>query len=139
MSVVRWKFTDVRTGVAYVFEINPNEGGSPTVSKQVATNVPMGPSRRAVFSEGRLSVTDMTFGGVIITQTHFEAMQQWALKRTLLQLDDDLGRTFQGVLSSFSPTRSRRAFNPWYHTYSATFGITAMRSASGAVLYGVLS
>lgn len=136
MAAVRWKLTDGQS--TYVFEINPNEGGTPTITKQISTNVPMGPNRRTVFSEGRLSITDMNFGGVILTQTQLEAMELWALKRTLLQLDDDLGRTFQGVLSSFSPTRSRRAFNPWYHTFTATFGITAMRNASGAVLYGVM-
>lgn len=139
MALVRWTFTDVRDAVVYTFEVNPNEGGTPSISKQLATNMPLGPGRRSVFSEGRLSVTDMQFGGVILTQTQLEAMEQWFLKRTLIQIDDDLGRTYQGALNSFSASRVRRAFNPWYHTYSASLDVTFMSNASGVVLYGLFA
>ena len=138
MSTVRWKFTDVRTGLSYDMEINPNDGGTPGFMKAVAVNNPIGPGRRAIFSEGRIQPDPMEFSGVILTQTQLENMQTWALKRTLIQIEDDLFRTFQGVLSVWKPQRSRRAFNPWYHTYSATLTITAMETSSGAPLFGLM-
>jgi hypothetical protein len=137
--MARWKFTDVRTGSStYSFEVNPNDGGSPAITKTVATNNPIGPGRHAVFSEGRIQVGPQEFSGVILNQTQFETMELWALKRTLLQVEDDLGRKFQGSLSSWSPHRVRKPFNPWYHTYSATLTVTAMTTANGTVRFGYL-
>lgn len=133
---VRWKFTNVRTGSTYTMEINPNDGGTVGVTKQVATNNPIGPGRRAIFSEGRIAIDPMEFSGVILTQGQLENMELWALKRTLLQIEDDLGRTFQGVLSSWKPHRVRKPYNPWYHQYTATFTVTAMMTEGGSVRFG---
>lgn len=136
MSVVRWKFKDLSTLGEYTLAINPNQGGSPGIEKNVGSVHPLAPNRRAIMYEGSGFPSDLTFSGVILTKDHFEALESWAMKRTLIQITDDLGRVFQGVFKSFSPSRDRRAYNYWYHTYSATFALTGMKNVSGTVVYG---
>ncbi len=138
MSVVRWKLTDVRTGTFHVVEINPNDGGSISLNKAVATHNPIGPGRRTILSEGRITPGPQEFSGSILTQEHFEALEEWALKRTLIQVEDDLGRKFQGVLTSWQPHRVRRTFNPWYHTYSAVVTVSAFTTAAGVTRFGYM-
>lgn len=134
--VVRWTFTDVWGGASWTFNINPNEGGSPSFEKQlnIATNV--GPYRGGIIQEGRMLPPTITFSGVIIEREHYEALEEWFLQRILLDLDDDVGRTFRGVFSQFDPQRARRPYNPWYHTYSAQFTIWGYRNASGTTIFG---
>lgn len=139
-GVVRWTFTDVwETGPAphtYTFHINPNTGGSPQVQKNFNILYNVGPNRGGIIQEGQSSVPTLTFSGVILTQEHYEALETWYDKRILIELVDDLGRTFRGVFSQFTPERTRRAHNPWYHTYSAGFNVYGYRTASGEIRYG---
>jgi len=133
---VRWKFKDLSTGTEATLAINPNQGGSPGVDKSVNAVHVLAPNRRAIVWEGTAKPSNMEFSGVIITQAHLEMLELWAVKRTLVQITDDLGRIYQGVIAAFHPTRERRAFNYWYHTYQMTFMPTAMKNASGTVVYG---
>lgn len=139
-GVVRWSFRDVwgtgGTQQIYTFEINPNEGGSPTIQKNIAVATNVGPNRGAVLQEGQNTAPILSFSGLIITQTHYEALESWFDKKILLELKDDLGRTFRGVFSSFEPNRIRKPFNPWYHTYSAQFTCFGYKNASGQIRYG---
>jgi hypothetical protein len=137
---VRWVFEDYwQTGptpYSYTWEINPNDGGSPTVEKNMTILQNTGPNRMNLVQEGANQVPTIAFSGSILTQAHYEALELWYDRRVLIKLTDDLLRTFYGVFSSFSPKRSRRAFNPWYHTYDAQFHVTAYYSASGQRVYG---
>lgn len=137
-TVVRWKFRDVwaATPTEYVFEINPNEGGSPQVSKNMNIVYNVGPNRGGILQEGQSTAPMLNFSGLIITQEHYEALETWFDKRVLIELTDDLGRTFRGVFSAFDPQRARRPFNPWYHTYSAQFTVYGYKNASGQIRYG---
>lgn len=138
--VVRWTFTDVwEKGPApytWTFDINPNEGGSPSVTKAMTISQNQGPRRGIILQEGHQSPPVVAFSGIILTQQHYETLEFWYSKRVLLDMVDDLGRTFRGVFASFEPTRTRRAFNPWFHTYTAQFQVTAYTNASGQVIYG---
>lgn len=137
---VRWKFDDVwhkgPTPYSWTVDINPNEGGSPTVTKTLTVSQNQGPRRGIILQEGHQSVPVLSFSGVMLTQQHYETFELWYSKRILLDLTDDLGRKFRGILNSFAPTRTRRAFNPWFHTYTAEFQATAYTNASGQVIYG---
>ena len=96
----------------------------------------LGPNRMNLVQEGSSSVPTMAFSGSILTQAHYEALELWFDRRILIKLTDDLGRIFFGVFSAFTPTRTRRAFNFWYHTYTAEFTVTAYYNASGDRVYG---
>lgn len=138
--VTRWVFNDYRnqgpTPYTYTFAINPNEGGSPSIQKNLTILSNVGPTRSAILQEGQNSAPEMTFSGTILTQAHFEAMEFWYDKRVALEITDDLGRMFRGIFSRWEPSRSRRAFNPWFHTYSAAFTVAGYKNASGAVRFG---
>lgn len=138
--MARWTFHDYwetgPTPYRYDWEINPNDGGSPQISKQMTVLQSVGPNRLNLVMEGQSTVPTLSFSGVILTQAHYETIELWFDRRVLIELTDDLGRTFYGVFSKFAPKRSRRAASPWYHTYDAEFQVTAYINASGQRVYG---
>jgi len=136
--VVRWSMQDywAATPVTYQMEINPNDGGSPEITKQMAILQSSGPNRMNLVQEGNSTTPTINFSGVILEQGHYENLEYWFDKRVLIKLVDDLNRTFYGVFSKFAPKRIRRPNNPWYHTYDAEFTVTAYVNASGQRVYG---
>lgn len=140
MAVVRWKLKDVHevgpTPYEYTLHINPNEATSATVEKAMNVLSNAGPNRGIVVQEGRMTVPAIEFSGVILKQEHLEALELWFLRRVILDLTDDLGRTYRGIFAGFQPQRPYRGGNFWYHTYSASFQASAYRNASGQVVYG---
>lgn len=142
--VVRWTFTDVnQAGEApweYTFAINPNDGGTPTATKNVTTLAAgSGADGGAVVQEGAMIAPEMSFSGVILAQSHLEAFERWFNKRILIEITDDLGRSFRGVFTKWEPQRSYRPRNPWFHTFSAGFTLVGYKNASGEELYGRFS
>lgn len=137
---VRWTFADVwKKGPkpwTWTVDVNPNDGGSPNAQKQVLAAQNAGPNRGIILQEGSMGVATLGFSGVMLTQHHYETFEFWYSKRLILDLTDDLGRTFRGLMVNFTPTRTRRAFNPWFHTYNCEFQASAYRNASGDVIYG---
>jgi len=138
--VVRWQLRDVwetgPTPYVYTLDVNPDEGGSPKVTKQMAVQSNTGPGRAPILQEGQTDPPTLSFSGAILTQGHYEALEYWHDRRVMLELTDDLNRVFRGVLTSFSPERTRRAFNVWFHRYSAEFSVFSYVNASGIPVYG---
>lgn len=138
--VTKWVFSDYKnqglSPYTYTFEINPNEGGSPTIQKNMTVLSNVGPNRGAILQEGNATPAELNFSGVILTQTQYELMEYWFDKRLALEITDDLTRKFRGIFSRWEPQRIRRAFNPWYHTYNAGFTVAGYKNASGQVRYG---
>lgn len=139
-GVVKWTFTDVfQRGIApftYVFAINPNDGGSPTMQKNFNFTHSVGPRRGSIIQEGGSEAPKMDFSGIILSKTQYYALETWYQKRLMLDLTDDLGRTFRGTLSTWTPKRTRRASNPWYHEWDAEFTIYAWADDQGNPIYG---
>ena len=138
-NLVRWTFTEVWTGITWEFRINPNEGGSPTFEKQMNIMTNTGPYRGGILQEGRMSVPVVDFSGAILDQDQYEALESWFLKRVLIDMTDDVGRTFRGVITAFNPSRQRRAYRQWYHTYTAQFAAWGYMNASGQTIFGSFS
>lgn len=120
----------------YTWEINPNDNGAVTISKNMLMSNNTGPNRVNIVQEGQSQAPTLDFSGVILTQTHLEAMEKWFDRRALIKVTDDLGREYYGVFNKWAPRRVRRASNPWYHSYDAEFTLSAYRNASGDWLYG---
>lgn len=120
----------------YVFDINPNDGGSPAVTKNLAVTQSTGPNRVNILQEGQSAAPVLDFSGTILTQQHYEALETWFDKRIFLKLTDDLNREFYGVFSRWTPRRTRRPNNVWFHTFDAEFTCSAYRNASGNWIYG---
>jgi hypothetical protein len=139
-AVVKWSFTDVfQKGVPpyqYVFEINPNDGGSPVMQKNFNFSHSVGPRRGSIIQEGASEAPRVAFSGIILSREQYYAIEFWYQKRIMLDLTDDLGRTFRGALDSWTPKRSRRSQNFWYHTYDAEFVVYAWSDDTGQPIYG---
>jgi hypothetical protein len=102
--------------------INPNEGASPNYAKNLTkeTSTAPGALGQSLIYEGADQASDFAFSGVLLTQEHYEFIQNLWMKRHLVQLTDDLGRRFVLYLETFSPKRVRSARYPWRHTFDAT-------------------
>lgn len=125
-----------QTPVELTLPINPNAGGSPQVSKNLAISQNVGPGRVNIVQEGQAVAPTMPFSGFILTQEHYESLEYWFSKRIVIRITDDLGRRFVGIFSAYSPQRVRKPYNPWYHTFDATFTLSAYTNASGIDVYG---
>lgn len=117
--VVRWTFYDPTVPETYTFPINPNDGGTPGIAKNITTEVTAAPDGSAIIFEGRPSPQTVTFDGTILDQSHLENLITWFSKEHQVRLTDDLGRQYWVYLTSFTPKRVRAATRPWKHTYSA--------------------
>lgn len=116
--VVRWIFTDAVVPETYTFEINPNEGGSPTYKKNVIFKNTAAPNGKTLIFEGRDDPATFSFSGTLLSQAQYTAFQTWFLKRRQITITDDLSRSFSIYITSFDPKRVRAANNPWKHTYT---------------------
>lgn len=118
--VVRWTFYDPIEVETYTFEINPNEGGSPSYKKTVGNQSTSAPDGKTLLFEGQDEVQTLQWSGVILTQAHYDKYVEWWQKRRQIRLTDDLGRQYWIYLTSFEPTRRRAATRPWKHDFNAT-------------------
>jgi hypothetical protein len=117
MAVVRWVFTEPATSDTYTVEINPNDGGTPGVAKSFQFSDTCAPDGQTVVFEGRDKPQTMDLSGVILHETHLQALYEWTQKRNPIVIKDDLLREFTVVIEEFTPTRKRSALYPWKHEF----------------------
>jgi hypothetical protein len=127
----RWVLEDLTKGDSYQFHHNPNAGGSGVPEKTLQIEVTYSVESNGVLQQAPWGEFAINFSGSILTRAQDELMEAWALRQTTLRLTDDLGRVMDGVLTSFTRTRTRRAFNPWFSNYDAEFKVLRQVSASG--------
>lgn len=120
MPVVRWTFTDPTLGETWTVPINPNDGGTPALAKNIHTAARTAPGAGHVIQEGEDQPGEMTFSGVILTQDHLETFQDWFDRRVVLIMTDDLNREFSIYFKSFSATRKWSHQYPWRHDYQVS-------------------
>lgn len=125
MAVVKWVFTDSVVPETYTFEVNPNEGGSPTRKKNITGQPTTAEDGTAVLYEGQDPRPTTTFSGTILTEAQYDAMIAWFNKRYPITVDDDLGRTMTIYITGFDPKRAQRRSHPWRHTYTVDVVILA--------------
>lgn len=118
--VTRWTFFDPTTSTTAEFEINPNDGGSPSLVKNITASSTVAPGGATILMEGSSQLQDFTFSGTILTQSQYDQMVTWFTKTNVIQLTDDLGRTYDIYIKEFAPKRVRASSHPWKHTYSVT-------------------
>lgn len=118
MARIAWTFYDPAEDETYSWEINPNEGGYPSRTKNVLFEATAAPNGQTVAQEGRDTPETFSFSGVILTESQFNTLNTWYEKRNQILLTDDLGREFWIYIKTFSPTRQRSAKYPWRHDYS---------------------
>lgn len=103
MTVVRWTFFDPTDSSSYTFEVNPNRMTSPypDLGTDLGAQSPVTGQYR-VF-RGPVLPHEWTFGGVIRTATHHDALKLWVGKTDFIHVTDHFGRTFQVLFKEFAP------------------------------------
>lgn len=119
MSVVRWIFQEVSTGTTHTVEINPNKASSPMLPKTLTFSSRLDSAGRIAGVSEKVRPKDWTFEGVIFTQTHHDALIEWAKKPGKVRITDHLGRTFEVMMQKIQVTDRRPTpLNDWRFTYS---------------------
>lgn len=118
MPVVKWILYDPVELDSYTFEINPASGGSPQYKKNFTYQSTAAPDGSPVMMQGRSDPLTMEFSGVYLTQDQHEALVDWWYRSCIVQITDDLSRSYYVVITDFQPKRERAVHHPWKHSYT---------------------
>jgi hypothetical protein len=92
----RWTFLDPDNGVVeYVFERNPKQVGSPYPNKKLdtlSTGATATPNIRGLKQPD--TPVEWSFTGTLASQAMYDQLLSWSAVRKLVQVIDDLGRTY---------------------------------------------
>lgn len=122
MTVIRWRITEPVSTDAAIVQINPNKMDAPTTA------------RTMTFAWGEKWGLDImrgidrptpprswTFGGVLLTEAHYNLLLTWTKRLQVVHITDHLGRTFKVVIQKFDPVeRLPTATKPWRADYTMT-------------------
>lgn len=121
--VVRWVFDDLTTLETYTFVVNPATDERQEHQKNATITNTSAPGGNALIMEGRETVKEGSFAGVIFTEAEYNVFDNWARRRHQIQLTDDLGRVQIMIMKSFQATRRRSHNHPWAHDYTIEYWI----------------
>ncbi len=122
-QLVAWRFDDPVTSAAYVFEVNPNEGGTPTRKRKITRVPTTAVDGKPLVFEGQEEVMTMEFKGVILNLGQYDAFKTWFAKSYAVLLTNDLGQRLQVRLESFVPVRAPKVGHPNRHTYTCACSV----------------
>lgn len=134
-NVVRWQLKDMRTDEVHTVEINPNEMGSylhdkafdfaPYRLHSPRSSAPRR-SARVVGVRAPRQPVDWTFGGIVFTKSHHDALMDWYDRPGKVRVTDHLGRTFEVMMRSLEMLDRRQTpSNAWKFKY--TFNCLLLR------------
>jgi cell wall-associated NlpC family hydrolase len=125
----RWRFTDPVGGDTYTVPINPNTMTSPFRKTSVSLQ---GSPHGEVRALAKTTPVEWSFGGVIRTQAHYDALLAWTQKPNPVTITDHLGRTHTIILSAFNPEDARAALpTKWNYTITG-YVLSADATGGGA-------
>lgn len=122
MSVVRWILEDPGAVETIRLPINPNKMDAPDRPRNMtwAWGTAWGQERmRGIDVPG--PATEWSWGGVLLTESHYLLLLDWAGRLVRLNLTDHLGRSFEVVIRKFDPVErlpTRRS--AWRADYTMT-------------------
>lgn len=100
----RWVLTEVSTGATWTMPINPDQMSSPHQDRAINTafGTRKGHDRLRTFVTPS-PAKEWSWGGVIRTKAHYDALEEWAKKPGKVRVTDHLGRTFEVMIQAFQP------------------------------------
>lgn len=124
MPFLRWQFQDMNTYEIYIVELNPKQASSHRLAK--AFDSARHGGQRMRMTKTASQPTDWTFGGVVRSHTHHDALIDWQKRPGKVRVTDHLGRTFEVMMRSLEMTDRRPAGdNTWRFEY--TFNCLLLR------------
>ena len=121
-DVIRWVFElPAPSAMTYTFEHNPTEMTSPFSRRVLNPEHTTAPDGQPVIFEGQPVAVEWSATGVVFTQAHYDALEQWhALNRRFYAIDHH-ERAWLVTLEDVSWTEMRDPSRPWAHRYSLKF------------------
>ena len=113
---ISWNFFDGAN--SYDLPVNPDSAKMPSVKKQTTTKATA--AGRQVIYQGKFSVPEFDFSGVILKEDELRSFEEWVDKRKQIRITDDLGMKYWVYFKTFSPKREKNNTYKWYHTYSVS-------------------
>lgn len=120
--MAKWTITDSSTGsdVVWTFPVNPNAFKHPGRSATIKSEMAVSPTGGVILFQGRDNVTQLSFSGIVNSETFYNELKTQLDKWYTLLLTDDQGSTWDIVITSYSMTRVKRALNQWRYDYEVT-------------------
>jgi hypothetical protein len=116
MNVVRWLLQEVETGDSYTVEFNPNKASSYRGARSFDFTRGVGGRVRSFKSQD--GPVPWTWGGVIQSKAHHDALEAWGKKKGKVRVTDHLGRTFEVMMKGARISdRRQTGANAWRFTY----------------------
>ena len=117
--MAKWKITDYSTGSASVwtFPVNPNEATHPGRKAALKQEMATAPTGGTILFQGRDSTREVSFSGIVNSETFYTELSAQLDKYNALEITDDQGSTWNVVIKSYQMKRVRRALNQWRYDY----------------------
>lgn len=116
MATTRWVLHDPITDETWTMPINPN-AMTPIIKRRDVRHTA---SRWGTLTQQMPRREEaLEWSGVIRSQTHYDELVTWAMKRNAVEVTDHVGRTFRIYITDFEPTDRApipRAPKRWRYT-----------------------
>jgi hypothetical protein len=110
--------TDLSTDESVDLSLNPSESDAVPVDKTINTQVSAAPDGGVILFEGRDAVPTINMSGTTLTEEQYTTLKTWASKKSLVTLQDHLGRILTIYITSFKPKMGKTSVQyPWRHSY----------------------
>ena len=126
-----WKFYDPVEDEEYFMPVNPNTDSSSVGVQKTTSYVSSAGSYYSDTAENPGSyynvnliyeradeIKKFNFSGIIYNSVEYYYLLYWANKKNFFELTDDINRTFEIYVTSFTIERLRSAKFPWKHRYN---------------------
>jgi hypothetical protein len=126
----KWVLSDPVTAETYTFEINPNQGGSTPLQKNITSYTTTADDGQIVLYEGADQPQLVQVQGTLLSQAQLTNLIYWYSKRRQVNLTDDLGRVTPVYFATFTPTRKWTVQSPWRHDWTAQFYVVGPQAVT---------
>lgn len=123
MARTAWTLKDNSTGstVTYTFPFNPKDFTPPGRQGNISQNQTASSSGATILFQGRDTASSGQFKGMARSETQLTDIKTWSDKWYPLILTDDLGRSWNILITNVGWTRVRKINNIWLHEYVIDF------------------
>ena len=117
--MAKWTITDYSTGTesVWTFPVNPNTFKAPGRKSTTKQEMATASSGGTILFQGRDGTREISFAGVINSETFYNELSAQLDKYNALRITDDQGQSWDVVIKSYQMTRIRRALNQWRYDY----------------------
>lgn len=121
----RWVLIDTYEPEVYQFELNPEDTNVPQYVKDIKYQRTFYPAGLNLIYEANDNPLEVEWEGRLLTEAQYNELSRWFAKRRKLTVVDDLGRSYDILMTEFRAQRKRNPHYPWLHEYSISAHIVS--------------